>query len=437
MLAGVCRGAEPAAGLATRSVDAVAPGAVDQMVRMTATALGYTDDTQVRELQVCGMPGHTAILTRTRWELKSMPQAAAASAEMDSDAMKLPEAQRLKVMNRWDDHIQLWSIADVLPKGTIPQSCLTAADVPNRWHREWFFLGRAGDMAWYGYMTIYDFVSLEQKLGLQGDDIVAALIRGLVIEDLGHATMNSCDVLLAQAGPKALDAIDKAIAQRLPQRAQAVRAMAGSADPQVTRWLMTQWLAPDGEAGQAAKLALLAQPREPAKDLYVQWLAEGAGKRQVPYELQDCRRLKLAAAKDSVAKVLAAPASASDYRNAFEFSRELAGQPPMPPAIAAAERDVISLGAADDHAGNRQKIDQAVQVILGAGDPQAAAAAGLSLALFHIKGSTQEVRHAGVQVLATLPDGAGFRLVKLLAATNQESWQDREIKDLLAQLEGR
>ena len=54
--------------------------------------------------------------------------------------MKLPEAERLRWMNRYDNHIQLWAVPRTAKKGS-DKAGLTAARTMHQFYRETFYLG--------------------------------------------------------------------------------------------------------------------------------------------------------------------------------------------------------------------------------------------------------------------------------------------------------
>ena len=182
-------------------------------------------------------------------------------------------------MNRFNDAIEI--LAAPLPTGAKPpdRSKLVLTKLPHRQFRD-FFLGTAAGAALYGYLRIYDFVELEKKLPLAGgDDVLAAIIRGMNVTDTGNATANGCEMLLGEEAPAALPTIDKAIADHLPEPYRFLRAMHVSKDPAVTGWLKRLTGDSNAEIATAARETLLQSPRTEAADLYAKWLADGAGKR--------------------------------------------------------------------------------------------------------------------------------------------------------------
>jgi hypothetical protein len=394
-----------------------------------ARALRYEDGLRISQVGWNGRPANSAILCWTTWELESLQQGVDDSRRMAAAAMKLPEAERLKSMNRFDDHIQIWGVE--LPAKAEPydKAGLVAAAEPHRQHRELFYLGRDKNFAWYGFMPIYDFADLERRLSLKGEDVLPALVRGMAVEDLGSCTANSCRLLLGMEGARALKVIDDAIAARLPQRARLVAAMDRSRDEAVTRWLIGLLASTDSDVARAARGALLSYPREEAAPLYAKWLAEGAGQRHVTRELEACRQMKVAEAASSLPKVLAAPPSVKEYRLALEMSHELAGEPAMPADALAAEKRIYKFGFGGRPGFSQRKVGEAVDAILAAAPAEDAAAIGMSLAVATTKGDYRVVRQAGVQILRRVPGGEGKRLATLLARTSRVGgWQAELVK---------
>jgi hypothetical protein len=410
--------------------------AFKEQIGRIAQVLGYRDGLRIEQVAVRGGPANTAILRRTHWELKSLPQSGALSQQMHAAAMMLPEAERLERMNRIDDHVQFWGMTQRAGAAPDAKGGLAPADLPHRQHRELFYLGRAGGFSWYGFMPIYEFVFLQKKLSLDGEDFLPALVRGMAIRDFGSCTANSCSGLLGLEGARALEAIDQAIADRLPQRAQLVGAMHSSQDQAVTRWLIGLLSSADAEVAREARRTLLWSPRAEAVGLYVEWLAEGAGRQEVLQELSACRKLKAQRAAASLPKVLAAPASLYEYRQALEMSRELAGKPAMPKDMLAAEQEIQESGYGSGPKFDQAEVDRAVQAILAADDPEAAAAVAMSLATYVTKGDTRAIRKAGVEILRRLPGGEGKRLAVLLANCNRQSWRAEQVKAVVRELDG-
>ena len=285
------------------------------------------------------------------------------------DGKPVPEHELLKTMNRCVEQVQIWALAAAASPGCKLKASLTPASLSHQYHNEVFYLGQDQGFAWYGFMDIPHFQGLEGFLSfIGGDNVVETLIRGLSIDDQGQYTANSCFYGLGDCGAAALPALDKVLAAGAPQRKGCVVAMclsktgpsrpgSSSRPPRRTR------------KSPPARHGLLWVPRPAATPLYLKWLAEGAGRREVFSEIDACRKTKATAAAASLATVMASPASVRDYCEALETSRELAGKTAMPPAIVAAEaRQIIKSGFRGGKL-DQAEIDGGVNAILAAGDP--------------------------------------------------------------------
>lgn len=150
-----------------------------------------------------GVPARTVLLRRTQWALKDLPQSADLSRRLTRLAMALPESERLAKMDRFDDFSQIWLVAqDAHPTaGEALKESLPPCEKPSRYHREVAFLGRGAGFAWYGHMPIYDWTRVQKELSLaNGDDPLAAAVRGVSVSDTNGMTRNSCAAALGAAG---------------------------------------------------------------------------------------------------------------------------------------------------------------------------------------------------------------------------------------------
>jgi hypothetical protein len=403
--------------------------AFEQQIRKIAKLLDYNDGIRIEQVQVNGAPANSAILSRVDWTFKTMDQRGWYVPPARGVSPEQHEAAVHKLMKpgdeltRYYDHIQIWALAKPVKGGFLDKRCLAPTTLPHRGERHLLFLGEERGLKWYGYVTLGQFVSVEKGLSLRGEDIVPILVRDNYAE------------LIGAIGPPALAAIDKAITDRLPQRADLVKGMRRSQDEAVTKWLVHLLTSRDHDVAQAARSALLMEARKEATDFYVRWLAEGAGKRSVESELRVCRKLKARAAAASLPKVLAAPASLDEYRLALEMSHEFAGRPAVPATLLAAEKEILESGYNNRTEPEQMAIvERAVHTILTAGDPEDAAAIGMSMAVFTSKGGPGKIRVAGMQILRDLPGGEGKRLAKLLATTNRQEYRAMEIQDVAAEV---
>jgi hypothetical protein len=382
----------------------------------------------VDEVKLAGLPARKATLARTTWELKSVPQSADLGRRLLNDVLKLPESERLKHMNRFDEYIEIWAAPE--SAGDSLRSRLKASEKPQRWYRELFYLGKDRGYAWYGDMTIYDFVNVEKALALVGDDLIAAEIRGCAVDDVGSATANSSEVLLGEEGAKALKAIDRSIAAQSACRDKLVASMYNSRDPLVVKWLVAQSQSTDAIVAAAARRSLLQNPRIEASDLYVKWLSEAPASRDVFYELNACLTVRAGKAGPYAERILSAPGSIQEYRCALELARLASGRPGIPESMLEQERQIASCGYQFGRDFDPAKVQEARDGILKNRDVEAAAAVGMTLALRTLKGGAAAINDAGTAILQQLPNGSGKKLAALLARTARAGWQTERILEI-------
>ncbi|MCY3018451.1 MAG: hypothetical protein NTW87_05395 [Planctomycetota bacterium] len=374
-----------------------------------------------------GAPAAWTVLFRdTSWHLKDEPQSADVGAELAREAMRLPEEERLKKMDRFDDHIQFWLVPADAPTAAALKDKLPFTEQPNQWHREIVCLGERQGFTFYACAPIYNWIRIQTELTLKnGDDPIQGAIRALGVEDKGRCTANSCGPILVEAGMAALPAIKTAVADKHPQRAQLVGLLCYFKADAARSQLLAYASSADETVAEAARRGLLWVPKKDAEKLYVQWLDEGAGKKNVRKELRACGAVDAKDAAPILPRVLAAPTDVHEYRSALELSRKLAGKPPIGAALLEAEQRICGLRGHD-----QGKPSDAVAEILRSDDKEAVAAIGLSLALFSTKADCRPVNEAGVSILRALPDGAGLKLVRRLRSSMARDGHDDELARL-------
>ena len=93
-----------------------------------------------------GVQASTLVLRHTSWQVKNPPQSGKLTKQAWQAWMRLPEAERLKHMNRYRDHVQIWWVdlkGNAGADGKLKEH-LKPARNSHRWHREPAFIGRAG-----------------------------------------------------------------------------------------------------------------------------------------------------------------------------------------------------------------------------------------------------------------------------------------------------
>lgn len=382
----------------------------------------------------------TVLLQRTRWVMKFAGQSMVASLQRRSRYMRLPEAERKKHMFRYDDFVQVWWVrrADFQGSASLLKKNLKPTKRPHGQHREVALLGLDSRFAWFVYAPIPDWVRMQRALSLGGgDDATEALIRGLGVKDKHDATQVGCFYLLSDLGAKAIGALETAIANKHPQRGQAIRAVGRDRGKVVSSWLMRLVASPDPVASKAARSAVLYPPRKAAAPLYVKWLADGAGKRWVGRELSACAAVMASGAAAILPRILANPYRVSEYRKAFELKRALENRA-VAQSLLDAEGRVIRAGVAlGSHQPDTAALAAGVKAILGSPDREAAAVIGLSLALYVSKGNYEATNKAGLEILNKVAGTQGLMLVMHLSKSVRDLGDQSAVQRIVNKLRGR
>lgn len=397
--------------------------------------------------------GWTILFQYTAWELKSLPQSATLGHQMAQEAMALPEAERLAHMNRFDDFIQIW----LFPLNQHPEpdvrlkESLVPAVRPHRYHRELAFLGKGDGYAWFGYMPIYDWTDLQQRLHLEGgDDALLAQVRGLSIADQGGMTRNSAEPRLVMAGAKAIPylepllnikvqgkeiAFDEMDARApLPQAqpasshyAIALQMLGQIKDPASTPILLKAAQSRAPAIAEAGRRALEFYPRTEAGPLYLQWLDQDAGKVEVFSLLRAAEQVAPKKLGPYLARVLQTPRSVHEFRLAFELSRSLAGKP-IPETLLSLEQEIKTAGYASGTNYSQARVDDAVRRIVAMNDVEAEGVVGVSLATATTKGNWLPANQAGLAILKALPNNYGISLAQRVSESIGDDWIKQKLK---------
>jgi hypothetical protein len=380
-----------------------------------------------------GVTVQTLILRQTRWALKDLPQSAELSSKMEVEAMRLPEEKRRELMNRTDDHIQLWLVSLVGPAEVNaawkPQ--FRPQPLSNQYHRELAFLGTGSGYAWFGWMPIYEWIHLQTELRLEhGDDPLAGAARGLGVEDLGSMTANSTEGYLSQAGARALPCLKPLLASTNTFH-RALSVLSRIPGPEATGLLLTYAVSTDRQAAARARYLLAFYPRPEAEESYFKWLEEDAGRAPVLQLMEACARINQPRLAPLLPRILAAPKSVHELRRAFELSRSLSGRT-IPVEILKAEESIKVHGYRNGKNFDLQKVDAAAADLIHSPDTEAAGCIGVSLALATTKGDWGPANQAGLTVLKGLPNGQGRRLAGALYDSCDDAWVRERLSGIVS-----
>lgn len=369
------------------------------------------------------------LFCQTRWESKVADQVINFLREQEQ--MRLPEAERLKVMNRLDDFSEMWfvRVADHPNAGPALKAAIHPGSQTNQYYRELAHLGSVQGYACYAFMPIYEWAGIQRLLNCQGgDDPLAAAVRGLSVDDRGTMTANSCSDILAAAGGKAVPYLKPLLGT--PNSSQAVRSLIYNQSTEATELLLECAKSANPDLARQAKHYLSALPRAAAVELYFHWLAEDAGRTSVLYLLEACARFDKPRLAPFLPRVLASPSSAHELRRAFELSRSLVGQE-IPARLIAAEAIIRKFNPRSTNGPTQQDFEAAVTELTQAEDAEAAACIGVSLAVATGKGLPSQVNPAGISILQQLPNHQGRDMAKALYNSSADDNVKRRLKEVV------
>lgn len=378
-----------------------------------------------------GTQAATAVLLHTTWQLKHVPQSSELSRGLAADALRLPEEERLKLMNRFDDYTQLWWVplnSARVPGNPTKELLEPAYSLTHRYHRELVWLGEAEGFSWYAYMPIYEWIQLRKSIELKhGDDVLAGATRGLGIEDQGNMTANSVEGFLIGAGPAAIPYMKATLTA--PHFDRALRVLGMIADPQAFALLMTSSQSTNQNLARVARHVLVHNVRPEAEELYFEWLGSDIGKAPVFQLLQACAKVNKLRLNPFLPRILSTPKSRFEFRHAFELSRELSDQG-IPPDLLQAEEQIKTHGSRGNHNYDEPKVNAAVTLLSTASDVEAAAHLAISLACAVTKGDWRPVNDAGISILSQLPQSQARPLVQALVAHCDDAWTRNQLRKL-------
>jgi hypothetical protein len=371
------------------------------------------------------------LFCQTEWTLKAGDQSFSVTMRRRQEQMKLPEAERLKVMNRFDDYTEMWFVrlAEYPNANAALKAVIHPSPKTNQYHREVAYLGNRHGYACYAFMPIYEWVGTQKTLDcLGGDAPLPAMIRGLGVVDRGSMTANSCSGMLSAAGSLAVPYLKPLLSTI--NAPLAIRTLSNNQSKESTELLLECTRSPSPEVARAAKHYLCAQPRAEAVELYFQWLAQDAGRTNTLPLLRACTQFDQARLAPHLPRVLASPDNPRELRLAFDLSRSIAGHE-IPPSLTNAETVIRQSSSRATNSPTRQEYDQAVAVLTQSNDVEASAYIGMSLATASGKGLPNEVNQAGVLILKTLPDQRGVKLARLLCTSCRDENVHRALREVI------
>ena len=352
--------------------------------------------------------------------------------------VRQPFAQPPRFTVRNDD----WEFILVPIQPTTPQvdlkSSIEWAKTSSRYHTRAVCLGEGRGFTWYSKHTIFNLFHIREKLKLSGgDDPIAMLADGLLIEDDGTMTANSVTFQLARYEDDALPHITSAI-KRAHDPTKPIHALSHIPTPQSTRLLLNLFDSEDERYSRAATYALVSRPptssgkpatfRPEAKRAYLQMLRRGD---YIRAATEACCQFKWTEAIPILDERQKMASSYYELRNIVYGRRKLAGHAISKDFADAEMRLRIrpQPGDAIDVADYQAARD----LLVGSADTEAANISALSLALATAKGGADSLRAKGLSILEARPRAEVLRFLSDVAQHSTGQLQI-QTKELLTQL---
>jgi hypothetical protein len=315
------------------------------------------------------------------------------------------------------------------------------------------FLGIGQGYAWYGYMPIYYWTDLQERLNLAGgEDALAAQVRALSIDDTNGMTRNSAEPRLVTAGVRAIpylrpllnfkaqgkeinfEVLDAPFATPgiTPEPAsphyQRVLYMLARIDGfKAADTLFKAVQSPVPAMAEGARRALEFYPRVEAASLYLRWLDQDAGKTNVFSLLRAAAQFEPKQLGPYITRILEKPRSVQEFRLAFEISRTNASKT-IPAQMLVLEQEIETFGYVSGGHYNQAKVDECVKRIVDLGDTEAAGVIAMSLLSARTKGDLGPANDAGVSILKALSKEHGLDLAQRLVGTLSDEWVTQKLK---------
>lgn len=306
------------------------------------------------------------------------------------------------------------------------------------WHTRSVCAGTGHGFVWFTHHTIPGQHSVRKHLELKGGDNPAQLlVDGLVIEDQGTYTANSCCAALFEYGDDAVVRIQDLLLRGVNPW-KPIFGLGHIRTKRATAALLELYDSDVEIRSRAAAYALISQlpgpnrtPYRPdAKRAYLDMIrrrtyVDAAAKACVQYGWKDALPLLRAIEND--------PESRFELRDVIHRRRELEGNP-VAPELIAAEMALRTCGYREQSAEHRRKVDAARTLFIESQDSEVTNAGALCLALFTTKGSADSVRAMGIDILRKRPREQTVAFL-MRAAVNGRPPFGNDVREVLKQID--
>ncbi len=299
--------------------------------------------------------------------------------------------------------------------------------VDQRWFARPVDLGTGMGRRWFAHTTLFWQDRLRTKLKLSGgDDRLKLLVDGLLVDDEGHCTSNSLQMIVSNAGDAAVPYIEATLDRATDaNRSRLLMALGRIEGDRATVLIVRLWA--DAKTHDAASYALVCgPPREAGKEIYLDLLRR---RRYIDHASEACAEFGW---KDAIPLLqdLCRTPHKWIFRSAFDAMRTLEGRP-VPERLAEAER---VLRQASPHDNDYTAVRAAKRTVLAMEDKEAAATAAAHLADFNTKANHDKiefVRQIGRDLLVALPDDVTVPLLQRVIANVDSEWDRKQLERAL------
>jgi hypothetical protein len=276
------------------------------------------------------------------------------------------------------------------------------------------YMGSGSGHHWYARTSVPLQDSLRTELGLSGgDDSIEIVIEGLRKQAFPRLTEYDCADILRRAGADAVPRIVAGVRDNPDgHNARLVYVLRFVEGDESTRALLAFYGSDDSRLVDAAESALVASFRQQAKEAYLDMLRR---QRSVTWIAPACADNRWQDAVPLLAMICGSPRSLVDFRSAYWAKRELEGRP-LPKDLSDVERAITDWAWQSD-TSDETTLQKATETLLDATDVDAAAVAGIALAVFVNKvplERSERVNRIGRKILESLPADAVEPVVRAL-----------------------
>ncbi len=276
-------------------------------------------------------------------------------------------------------------------------------------------LGEADGYVWFTRGTIPLQHSVRSLLQLQGgDDPIQIAADGLLVEDAGTNTANSCIHILAYYSDRAVPYVEGTIQEALRIKRDpwhAVMGLRGIQTDAATDVLLRLYNSGDDQLRRPAGYALIHKPyRHAAKMAYLKMLEDHTSVESVA---DVCVEFGWDDAIPRLQGIIDHPRNLREVQYALHAMRRLEDRP-IAQELLDAEKTLRQRAREEDVEAQRM-LAAARRTLIGSNDAEAANLAALSLAFYVSKSDVSDVRAMGLEILKLRPREETIAFLRSLA----------------------